>query len=78
MHGKLGRFPEVNGLGVAETYQRRGVGRALMAAAADEAEQMGGDRLGLAVEPDNEPAVRLYESLGFERHPTLELVDVWS
>ena len=78
VRGALGRFPEVNALGVAEAYRRRGVARALMAAAADKAKQMGGDRLGLAVEADNEPAVRLYESLGFERHPTLEPVDVWS
>lgn len=78
VHHLLGRFPEVNGLGVAEAHQRRGIGHALMTAAADEATLMGGDRLGLAVAPDNEPAVGLYESLGFERHPTLEVVDVWS
>lgn len=73
----LGRFPEVNGLGVTEACQRQGVGRALMTAALGEAEQMGGERLGLAVEPDNEPAARLYELLGFERHRTLDVVDVW-
>ncbi|WP_374969263.1 GNAT family N-acetyltransferase [Terrabacter sp. BE26] len=37
-----------------------------------------GNRLGLAVEADNTPAVRLYESLGFERHPTIAPVDVWT
>lgn len=78
VRGVLGNFPEVNALGVAEAYRGRGIARALMAAAAANAEQMGGDHLGLAVEPDNEPAVRLYVSLGFERHPTLEPVDVWT
>lgn len=76
--GALGHFPEVNALGVADAYRRRGVARALMTAAADMAKAMGGDRLGLAVEADNTPAVRLYESLGFQRHPTLEPVDVWT
>ena len=73
----LGRFPEVNGLGVTEGYQRQGVGRALMIAAMGEAAQMGGDRLGLAVEAHREPAIRLYEALGFEHHATLDVVDVW-
>ena len=72
----LGRFPEANGLGVAEAYQRRGVARALMAAAVGVAGRMGAVRLGLAVEPGNEAAGRLYESLGFDRH-RLEVVDGW-
>ena len=72
-----GPFPEVNGLGVMEAQRRRGVGRALMQAALREAESMGGDRLGLAVEADNRPAIGLYEALGFARQPTVEVVDVW-
>jgi GNAT superfamily N-acetyltransferase len=76
--GTLGRFPEVNALGVADAHRRRGVATALMHAAAEEAMRMGGGRLGLAVEPDNAPAARLYESLGFERDPALEVVDVWA
>jgi GNAT superfamily N-acetyltransferase len=39
----LGRFPEVNGLGVAEAYQRRDVGRALMTAALGEVAQVARD-----------------------------------
>jgi GNAT superfamily N-acetyltransferase len=74
----LGRFPEVNALGVADAHRRCGVATALMRAAAEEARRMGGGRLGLAVEPDNAPATRLYESLGFERDPVLEVVDVWA
>lgn len=43
----------------------RGVGRALLAACAAEAERQGCSRLQLAVLDWNEPARRLYESLGF-------------
>lgn len=78
VRGALGHFPEVSALGVAEAYRRRGVGRALMTAAGDVANEMGGRRLGLAVEADNRPAVRLYQSLGFERRSTIEPVDVWT
>lgn len=74
---QLGRFPEVNGLHVADSYRRRGVARALMTAAAAQAARMGGDRLGLAVAPGNEPAICLYEALGFEP-AHLDLVDVWA
>jgi ribosomal protein S18 acetylase RimI-like enzyme len=75
---RLGAFPEVNALGVATAYRRRGVARALMEAAAGTAVSMGGTRLGLAVEPDNEPAVGLYRALGFRRHPTVDPVDEWT
>ncbi len=75
---RLGTFPEVNALGVATAYRRRGVARALMEAAARIAVSMGGTRLGLAVEPDNEPAVGLYQALGFRRHPTVDPVDEWT
>lgn len=74
----LGIFPEVNALGVVTAYQRRGVARAVMAAAAATAVGMGGTRLGLAVEPDNGPAVALYRALGFRRHPTVNPVDEWT
>lgn len=77
IRAQLGQFPEVNGLDVADIYRRRGVARALMRAAAAEAVRMGSDRLGLAVEPGNEPAIRLYEALGFER-AHLDVVDVWA
>jgi ribosomal protein S18 acetylase RimI-like enzyme len=77
IRAQLGRLPEVNGLGVADAYRRKGVARALMAEAVKIASGQGCDRLGLAVEPDNEPAVRLYEALGFERR-NLEVVDVWA
>jgi GNAT superfamily N-acetyltransferase len=74
----LGSFPEVNALGVAESWRGRGVGRALMTAAAEVAGELGAGRLGLACERENEPAVRLYRSMGFEPRPGLDVVDVWT
>lgn len=75
---KLGRFPEVNGLGVAEPHRRRGIATALMATARDIAKSMTGDRLGLAVEADNEPAVQLYKSLSFGQCLDINPVDIWA
>lgn len=75
---QLGGSPEVNALGVSEPHRRQGVGTALMAAAIDTAKAMAGDRLGLAVEADNEPAVRLYESMGFRQCLEVRPVDVWA
>lgn len=78
VRARLGTFPEVNALGVAPAYRRRGVARALMEAAAQIAVSMGSARLGLAVEPDNQPAVALYGALGLRRHPDIDPVDVWT
>ena len=61
----------IGGLGVVEGERRHGTGRALMEAVLAEA---CGDVL-LEVIDGNEPAIRLYEELGFEQVRTLE---VWS
>lgn len=74
----LGEHPEVNALGVADRALRRGVGTALMGAAAGVAHGRGATRVGLAVEPDNEAAIALYRRLGWQRHPDLVPVDEWS
>ena len=55
----------VRGLAVDPARQRRGVGRALLEAAAREAAARGGRRLKLGVLAPNESARRLYESIGF-------------
>ena len=55
------------GLMVAKDVRRRGVGRALLAAAVDWAQASGVRKLELHVFPWNEPAIQLYEGFGFER-----------
>jgi len=56
---------EIRGLAVAPTGQRRGVGRALLAAAADAAREAGARRLTLRVLAANAPARALYRATGF-------------
>ena len=55
------------GLMVAASHRRRGVGTALLAAAREWAREAGVSKLELHVFPWNEPAIRLYERVGFER-----------
>jgi RimJ/RimL family protein N-acetyltransferase len=55
------------GLMVAKDARGRGVGRALLEAAVAWARASGIRKLELHVFPWNEPAIRLYESFGFER-----------
>jgi ribosomal protein S18 acetylase RimI-like enzyme len=73
-----GRFP---GLGqgwlianvvVHPTYRRRGIARALMAAALEDIRRRGGSWCALQVEKDNPGAQALYESLGFQNRGLLE------
>jgi RimJ/RimL family protein N-acetyltransferase len=54
------------GLMVAHGWRRRGIGRALLAAAVEWARDAGVRKLELHVFPHNEPAIRLYERFGFE------------
>ncbi len=61
----------IGGIGVVPRARRRGVGRLLMEALLAEAPPA----VQLEVLEQNEPAIRLYESLGFERTRVLE---VWS
>jgi len=55
----------ISGLAVDPAFQRRGVGRALMAAAAAEARGRGARRLTLRVLAPNTAARRLYEESGY-------------
>lgn len=55
------------GLMVAASHRRRGIGRALLEQAEAWARSAGVVKLELHVFPWNEPAIRLYESFGFER-----------
>jgi ribosomal protein S18 acetylase RimI-like enzyme len=59
------KTPEVT-IGVEPGHRRAGIGKALLEALADSAREEGCSRLSLSVEEDN-PALRLYERVGFER-----------
>lgn len=56
---------QIQGLGVDPAYQGRGVGQALLHAAADEARSRGARKLSLRVLGGNSTARRLYERCGF-------------
>ncbi|GHH34377.1 GNAT family N-acetyltransferase [Streptomyces candidus] len=56
---------QINGLAVAEEARGRGLGRALVRAACDEARRRGARRLTLRVLSHNKPARTLYEAEGF-------------
>jgi ribosomal-protein-alanine N-acetyltransferase len=58
---------EVLTVGVGRATRRRGVARALMAAALGAARQAGADAAFLEVADDNDAAVALYAGLGFRR-----------
>lgn len=60
------------GIGVHDDFRGRGIGRALLAALVEAADRwLGLKRLELTVFVDNTPAIRLYESFGFEVEGTL-------
>jgi RimJ/RimL family protein N-acetyltransferase len=52
---------------VAASHRRRGLGRMLLEQATAWAREAGIRKLELHVFPWNEPAIRLYETFGFER-----------
>lgn len=66
------RHAAVIGISVADEWQGKGVGRALMQAGIDLADNwLNILRLELEVYADNEAAIRLYEKFGFTREGTL-------
>ena len=65
----------IAGIGVGVPHRGSGVGEALMRGVIDEARARGLGRIWLEVLVQNEPAIRLYEKLGFE---TVRDLDVWT
>jgi ribosomal protein S18 acetylase RimI-like enzyme len=67
----LSAMPDVDGcevsyVGVVPNARRRGIGRELVRKALFEAKAIGGHEVVLSVDARNEPALNLYERLGFE------------
>lgn len=62
------------GMGLLEEFHGQGLGKALLALALEEAERAGLWNVRLRVRTFNEPAIRLYESQGFERVGTLRAI----
>lgn len=52
---------------VADEFQRRGLGRALLSKVLDNAKAMDVENVFLEVRPSNYPAITLYEQLGFNQ-----------
>ena len=57
---------EITNVAVANKFRRRGIGRALMEYMLKEAALLGMESSTLEVRVSNTPAIRLYESLGFQ------------
>ncbi len=57
---------EVEPLGIAASARRRGIGRALMAAAEAQARRWGASAMLLSVVGFNEDALRFYRALGYD------------
>lgn len=71
-HRPRRRHAGLIGISIAEAWQSKGVGKALMQAGIDLADNwLNLSRLELEVYADNEAALRLYESFGFEREGVL-------
>ena len=56
----------ITNVAVHPDYRRRGLGRLIMRTLMEEAARLGIERMTLEVRVSNRPAIRLYESLGFE------------
>src|SRR5215210_1476703 len=73
--GVRGRVGWIGGMGVARRARRSGVGRGLMDAVLESARAARLPEVTLEVIEQNEPAIRLYEQLGFR---DTRLLEVWS
>lgn len=60
----------VNEVGVAESHQRRGIGKRILRALLRTAQEAGCSQAWVLTDRSNEPAMHLYASLGGEEHPS--------
>ncbi len=58
-------------MGVHRDFRRQGIGRRLMTGVIEQAWQSGLERIELVVWADNQPAIALYEKLGFQHEGVL-------
>lgn len=65
MAGYEGRRGWINYLGVHPDYQRRGIGRSIMAAAEERLRALGCPKINLQVRTSNEDAIGFYERVGY-------------
>lgn len=70
-----GRRAWIGGLGVVPEHRREGIGRLLMNGLIEHAREAGCDRVQLEVITQNERAINLYRSLGFERLRRLSVLN---
>jgi ribosomal protein S18 acetylase RimI-like enzyme len=71
IHPALGRGWLIANVAVHPDYRRRGIARQLMQAGLELTRQHRAGWVVLQVEEDNQPAIKLYANLGFERFETL-------
>lgn len=55
------------GMGLLPSFRSRGIGTSLIRTTLDEARHKGLERVELTVHADNEPAIRLYNKVGFQK-----------
>ena len=68
---RLSHVAYIGGFGILSAYQNMGLGKRIMHAAIEKLAGEGVKRIELIVEGDNPRAIKLYESLGFQKEGTL-------
>ncbi len=75
MIARRGAHAWIGGVGVLPNYRGQGIGRQIMHILLDAAHQHHVDRVQLEVIQQNTPAIRLYDSLGFQRQRALHVAE---
>jgi ribosomal protein S18 acetylase RimI-like enzyme len=72
--GRRGHRTWLGGVGVVQSKRREGIGELLTRSLLDRAAALGATEMTLEVIVENEPAIRLYEKLGFVRTRELDVL----